>query len=230
MKTLENELKNLLDNGSYTYKIFSSSLLPGIPLKSILGIKLPVLKVFTKELININSKEEIEEFMDSLPHKYLEENIIHGYIISMIKDVDIVFSCLDKFIPYADNWEVTDTIKPNCFKKHVNKLRLKVYEYLKSDHPFTVRFAIVMMLSYLVKDNFNKEDLVMLEKVKSDHYYVKMALAWYYSYLVIFNYDDIIEKIESKSFDPFVHKMTIQKSIDSFRVSNEKKIYLRSLR
>lgn len=230
MKTLKEQLL-LLNKHTEKYQKFVYKLLPGIEESHILGIPIPVLRSFANDLIKNEKRESLFEFICALPHYYLEENLIHAFLISKLtKDIDEIFSLLDRFLPFVDNWEVCDTFGLKIFKKYPNEVRMKMYEYLQSDHPFTVRFAIVTMINYLLKDNFCKQDLIALQEVKSDNYYVKMALAWYYSFALIHNYNDVIGLIETKKLDPFVHRMTIQKAIDSYRITDEQKNYLRSKR
>jgi 3-methyladenine DNA glycosylase AlkD len=221
-----NKLFELQDIG---YGAFHARLNPNIDKDLIIGVRFPDLKKLEKSL----SKDEKEEFISKLPHKYCEENNLHGLIMGSISnDISKTFNYLDIFIPYIDNWATCDTTVSGLkiFKRYPKEVHNKVNEWLKSENPFIVRFGIVILLGYFLNDNFDLEDLKTLSSINSDNYYVNMALAWYFSVALVKQYDSTIKLIEAKSLPKFVHNKSIQKAIESYRISPSSKEYLRSLK
>lgn len=234
MISLYDELLELKkeNNDNDKFLEFSAKLIPNIDKQTIIGIKIPVLRLYAKELYKNNINKCIE-FVNSLPHKYLEENIIHGFLVSLLcSDIHELFDYLDKFLPYVNNWSVTDTINSKMFKKHPELVRDKLKEYLKNEKPFVKRFAIVSYLQYFLDDNFREEDLILISKVDCNDYYVDMAKAWYYSFAFIKKYDITLNMfIDNKlNLTKFVYNKSIQKACESFRIEEEKKKYLKSLK
>lgn len=207
--------------------LFVCKLTPNISVSSILGIKIPVLRKIAKEYKN---DSEVEEFFSSLPHKYLEENIIHGILISELKDYDDCINKLDKFLVYVDNWMVCDTIIPKVFKKNTEKLIKKIKEWSKSKDTYTIRFGIKMLMSFYLDNDFDKEYLNIPASIHSDEYYVKMMLAWFYATSLAKQWDQTIPYIENNKLDVWVHNKTIQKAKESFRITKEQKDYLSTLK
>ena len=232
MITLYEDLIKLKNSDSNKYIDFNAKLIPNIKKESIIGIKIPILRKYAKDLYKINKRLCIE-FINSLPHNYLEENIIHGFLCSLMStSINELFDYLDIFLPYVDNWAVCDTINTKIFKKYPNEVRVKLNEYLKSEKPFVKRFAIVSFLQYYLDDYFNVEDLYMLGSIKSDDYYVNMALAWYFSFAFIKKYDETLKLFVGNELyiDKFVYNKSIQKACESFRIDNDKKEYLKKLK
>ncbi len=223
-----NELvKELLNNEDLKYKEFNSSLLPNVPKNSFIGIRIPVIKKITKDFMK---NHDYESFMKELPHKYFEEYIAHGELISQTKDINKCLEYLDEFLPYVDNWEVCDTLKPKVFKKNLDLVYKRIKKWIKSKDEYTVRFAIVTLLSFYLDDFFKDEINDLVSDVKREEYYINMAIAWYFSYALVKQYDKTIHIFEDKVLDKWVHNKSIQKAIESYRISDEKKTYLRSLK
>ncbi len=209
------------------YKEFQSKLVPNISKESILGVRTPEMREIAKEVFNSSFKDE---FLNDIPHKYYEENIIHMFVVSLIKDFDECINELDKFLKYVDCWPVSDQASPKCFKKNHDKLLPVVKRWISSSHIYTSRFGMrTLMNEYLDKD-FKEEYLELVSNVKGDDYYLKMMQAWYFATALAKQYDSTIKYIENHKLDDWVHKKSIQKAIESFRVSDEHKEYLKTLR
>ena len=207
---------------------FISKTAPNVNIDSILGVKIPDIRNIAKK---IKDEKYIDSFLEELPHKYLEENLLHGILLSIkYTDIDILFLKLDKFLIYADNWMVTDVISPKLFKKYPDKVYNKIKEWINSNNEYMVRFGIVSLLQFYLDDNFKKEELILVKNIKYDSYYVNMAKAWFYSYALIKQWDIAIKFFESKKLDKWIHNKSIQKAIESYRVSDDKKEYLRTLK
>ncbi len=202
------------------YKEFTSKLLPNIPKDSVIGVKIPDIKKYAKEYYK---DDESKLFLKTLPHKYLEENLLHGQLISLNKNFDEVVELLDNFLPYVDNWSVCDTIKPNIVKKYPKEFLKHLKKQIKSKEEYRVRFAIVALLTYYLDDNFTDEINELVLNIKSDKYYINMARAWYFSFALIKQYDKTIYIFENKLLDEWTNNKSIQKARESFRVSTFQK-------
>lgn len=222
-----NIIDELLKINDLEYVSFQSKLIPNINPDTILGVKTPELKRIAKELYKNN---DYEIFLNSLPHKYFEENIIHGLVISELKDYDLCINYIDKFLPYIDNWAVCDQTNPKVFKKHKEEVLIKINEWIKSNEIYKIRFGVKTLMSHFLDDDFNKDYLKLPLTINNDDYYVKMMIAWYYATALAKQYDEAIKIIESNVLDIFIHNKTIQKAIESFRVTDEHKKYLRTLK
>lgn len=216
------------ENQDLKYKDFTSKGIPGID--NMIGVRLPIINKYAKE---INKNPELRNrFMNSLPHKYHEENLLHGFLISLNKDVDSAIEELEKFLPYINNWAVSDTIIPKVFKKHLDYVYSYIEKWIKSDKEYTIRFAVVSLLKFYLDDSkyINKNNK-LVNTIKYDSYYVNMAIAWYYSFALVKQYDSTIEVFEKKKIkNKWIHNKAIQKSIESYRIDNGKKEYLKSLK
>ena len=216
----------LLSQADQKYRDFTLPLIPNVDEKTFIGVRLPVLKKYAKEL----DAKDREGFLDSLPHKYHEENILHAFILSNIKDYDEFIKRVDVFLPYVLNWSVCDTICNKHLHKHLEKLIKEIYVWLKSKEVYRVRYAIKCLMNYYLGDEFKEEHLQKVEEVKLDDYYVKMMVAWYLATGLAKNYDSFIKAIEEKRFDKITHNKAIQKAVESYRVSDEHKNYLKKLK
>ena len=216
----------LLSNQDKKYRDFTLPLLPNIDEKTFIGVRLPIIKKYAKEL----DKESKEEFLNSLPHKYHEENILHAFILSNIKDYDEFIREVDKFLPYVSNWSVCDTICNKHLNKYKDRLIKDVYRWMSSNEIYRVRYAVKCLMNYYLNEDFNEEHIKKATEIKLDDYYVKMMVAWYLATGLAKNYDSFIKAIEEKRFDEFTHNKAIQKAVESYRVSEEHKIYLKTLK
>lgn len=216
----------LLSQADRKYRDFSLPLIPNIDEKTFIGVRLPIIKKYAKEL----SAEEKEVFLKSLPHKYHEENILHAFILSNIKDYDEFIKYVDAFLPYVSNWSTCDTICNKHLYKYLDKFIKEVYSWLKSKEVYRVRYAVKCLMNYYLGDEFKEEYLCKVAEVKLDDYYVKMMVAWYLATGLAKNYDSFVKAIEENRFDTITHNKAIQKAVESFRVSEEHKIYLKTLK
>lgn len=221
---VQKELFNLQDEA---YKKFHSKLIPNVSADLIIGVRTPALRKFAKDF----SKHECaNEFLNSLPHKYYEENNLHGFLIEQIKDYDTLTKRLDEFLPYVDNWATCDLMRPKIFKKNKDRLIEKIDEWIDSDNTYMKRFAIEMLMTFYLDEDFKLEYAQKVATVKSEEYYVNMMIAWYFATALAKQYESIIPFIEGKKLEKWVHNKTIQKAVESYRITNEQKVYLRSLK
>ena len=209
------------------YKEFQAKLVPNIDPDTILGVKTPEMRQIAKDIFN--SKEK-DAFLKDLPHKYYEENLVHFFIISMIKDFDECIREVETFLPYVDCWPVSDQATPRSFKKNHEKLLPYIKKWIKSKHLYISRFGIRMLMNEFLGDEFKDEYAKLVASVKSDEYYLKMMVAWYFATALAKNYDETIKYIEERKMDDWVLKKTIQKAVESYRVTDEHKEYLKSFR
>lgn len=210
------------------YREFSSKLTPTIDTEKVIGIRTPELRKLAREIAKM---PESREFLKILPHFYYEENNLHGFLIEQIKDYEECMEEVEVFLPYIDNWATCDLISPKVFKKHLPELLEKIKEWMASEHTYTIRFGIEMLMRYyLEKDSFSEEYLEMVAAIRSEEYYVNMMIAWYFATALAKQYDATIPYMEQRKLDRWTHNKTIQKAVESYRVSDEQKVYLRSLR
>lgn len=209
------------------YQKFSATLIPNIEASSILGVRIPLLRELAKTLCK---RDDLQVFFDSLPHKYHEENMLHAILLSKIKDYDQAIEKLNEFLPHVTNWAVCDTILVKVLAKNSDRFKLQAAIWLASNHDYMIRFAIISYMKYCLNDNFEVKDLSTIANIQSDEYYVNMARAWYFATALAFHYDETLKLIESKTLDTFTHNKSIQKAKESFRVSDEHKIELNSLK
>ena len=209
------------------YRDFQVPIFPNIDKERMIGVRTPEIKKLAKELFN---KDIAKEFINSLPHHYFDENQLHAFLISLIKDYKECVKEVDNFLPYVDNWGTCDQLSPKVFAKHKEELIEVIYKWLKSKHTYTVRFAIGLLLALYLDDSFKEEYLAVVASIKSAEYYINMMIAWYFATALAKQYKSAIKYIEDKRLDPWVHNKTIQKAVESYRISDEQKLYLKSLK
>ena len=209
------------------YARFSASLIPNIPSETVIGVRAPMLRALAKELWKDSRSGD---FLADLPHEYHEENCLHAYLIGECRDIDTVLSLIDSFLPYVTNWAVCDTMRPRVLSKHRGKLLESIYKWLNSGHDYTVRYAIGMLMLHFLDDDFNEAFPELVLKIESDEYYVNMMRAWYFAEGLARQYDRIFPYISKRRLDGWTHRKAIQKAVESLKISEEKKGYLRSLR
>ena len=207
------------------YRDFHSKIIPNIPYENIIGIRIPILRKFAKEY----AKENTEVFLHSLPHRYYEENNLHMMLIIAIKDYDRCIAEVENFLPYIDNWATCDFPAPACFKNNTDRLLTHIVKWIDSDEPYTIRYGIGMLMRLYLDDNFKDEYLKIVAQVKSEEYYVNMMIAWYMATALAKQWDSTIVYIEEKRLPEWVHKKTIRKAIESYRITDKQKEYLRTL-
>ena len=209
------------------YRDFQAPLFPNIDKERMIGVRTPELKKLAKELFG---SELANKFIETLPHQYFDENQLHAFLISLIKDYKTCLKEVERFLPYIDNWGTCDQLSPKVFAKHKEELVVDIKRWIKSKHTYTVRFAIGVLLQHYLDESFKEEYLELVSKVKSDEYYINMMIAWYFATALAKQYDSTIKYIEDKQLDPWVHNKTIQKAVESYRITNEQKAYLKSLK
>lgn len=209
------------------YRDFQSALVPNIDKELMIGVRTPDMKKIAKDLYN-DGKTQL--FLKSLPHKYYEENLIHMFLISMIKDFDECIKELEIFMPYIDCWPVCDQSSPKVFKKNHEKLLPLIKKWISSNHVYTIRYGIRILMNEFLDDDFKEEYLELVSNIQGEDYYLKMMIAWYFATALAKQYDSSIKYIEKHTLDEWTHKKTIQKALESYRVSDEHKVYLKTLR
>ena len=226
----ENEIiQKLFELQDEKYRNFQSKLIPTINSESIIGVKTPELKTLAKD---ISKGNEIlrNNFLSDVPHRYFEENQLQAFIISDEKDFDKCIDYLENFLPYIDNWATCDQLCPAIFKKNRSKLLPYINKWINSNYTYTIRFAIKLLMQHFLNEDFKPEYLEMVAKVESSEYYINMMRAWYFATSLAKQYESTITVIQEKRLDIWTHNKTIQKAIESFRITPEQKTYLRSLR
>lgn len=223
MNNITDKLFKLQDK---KYQEMQFKIIPNIDNSTIIGVRTPEIKKLAKEVF----KEDYKSFLEELPHKYFDENQLHAFIISEIKDYDECISYINKFLPYIDNWATCDQMSPKVFKKNKDNLLKEIKVWIKSKETYTIRFAIGMLMSYFLDEDFDKKYLELVSKIKSNEYYVNMMIAWYFATALAKQYKDTIIYLENNKLDTWVHNKTIQKAIESYRINNEQKNYLKTLK
>lgn len=218
--------KRLFAECEESYRDFATSLLPTVDPNRIIGVRVPRLRKILREI----NAQELECFLAELPHFYLEENYLHVFWVSQIRDFDTALAEVERFLPYIDNWATCDSLRPVSFAKHREKLLPKIHTWLDSAHPYTVRFAIEVLMVHFLDDAFDQKHLKRVAAIQSEEYYVNMMIAWYFATALAKQYDSTLPYLEDQRLSPWVHAKTIQKAVESFRVSDEHKQHLKSLR
>lgn len=224
MEIITDRLFNMQD---LKYREFSAKLIPNIGIDKIIGVRIPDIRKLAKE---IKDDDYVEVFLKELPHEYQEEYLLHGMILSYYKDIDLLLKELDKFLKYVDNWAVTDIISPKIFKKYPDEVYKYIVKWVNSKNEYKIRFGVVSLLQFYLDNNYKIEILDLVSGIKNESYYVKMAIAWFYSFALIKRYDDTVKLFEDKCLDRWIHNKSIQKAIEGYRISDERKEYLRSLK
>ncbi len=209
------------------YAEFQRKLIPNVAPETIIGVRTPELRKLAKEAAKLPG---IEEYMKVLPHGYYEEYNLHGILIEGIKDYDRCIEELNEFLPYVDNWATCDLVSPKVFKKHLPELIGQIRIWMSSDRPYTIRFGMEALMRHFLDDQFQPEYLELAAGIRSEEYYVNMMTAWFFATALAKQYDKTISYIEEQRLDEWTHNKAIQKAIESYRVSDEQKAYLRTLK
>lgn len=224
IKQIEEELFALQDKG---YKEFQSKLIPNISKSEIIGVRTNLLRELAKRLIE---QESINIFLHDLPHKYFDENQLHIFIVSEIKDFNICILEAERFLPYVNNWATCDMFSPKCFEKNKEQLLPYIYKWTDSSKEYSVRFAIGLLMKYFLAEDFKEGYLNKVVSIKREEYYIKMMQAWYIATALAKNYSQTISILQKSVLDKWTHNRSIQKAVESFRISDEQKTYLKSLK
>ncbi len=220
MNSCQRELFKMQD---LDYRSFHAKLIPQIDPQRIIGIPTPRLRAFAKGFCD-------PSFLTDLPHYYYEENNLHAFIIAQIKDFDTCLLAVDAFLPYVDNWATCDSLRPKAFAKEPGRLLPAIRRWLQSSHPYTVRFAIEMLMCHFLDDCFDPCYPQWVAGVSSSDYYVKMMVAWYFATALAKQYEAVLGYIEHRRLSPWIHQKTIQKAVESHRISPARKIELKKHR
>ena len=226
-KVTEEIRKELMGMQDSKYGDFQVKLIPGKDRSCIIGVRTPQLRKYAKSLVK---REDIMEFLSDLPHRYFDEDQLHAFIVSEMKDYVRCMEEVCRFLPYVDNWATCDQMSPKVFAKHKGELEEKIKEWINDDKTDTIRFGIGMLMQYFLDDDFDPKYPKMVAKIRSDEYYVNMMIAWYFATALAKQYDAVTEYMTGRKLDEWTHKKTIQKCVESYRVSDEHKEFLKSLR
>jgi len=218
------ELSNLQD---LKYRDLQITTIPSVASDRITGVRTPQLRALAKEL---SKREDISLFLEDLPHKLFEEDQLHAFILSGMKDAEECIRLVDKFLPYVDNWATCDQMSPKVFKKNKKLLLEYVNTWIKSDKTYVKRFAIGMLMEHFLDEDFKPSYLSKVAKIRSDEYYVNMMIAWYFATALAKQYDRTLPFIEEQKLDKWTHNKSIQKAVESYRITPEQKEYLKTLR
>ena len=209
------------------YREMQVRIIPSVKPESIIGVRTPALRSLAKQLAE---SKEIEAFLNDLPHAYFEENQLHAFILSGMKDYTRCLQALNRFLPYVDNWATCDQMSPRVFRKHRKELMDSIREWIGSAQPYTVRFGIGMLMEHYLDGDFDPAYPEMAAAIRSEEYYVNMMTAWYFATALAKQYEAVLPYIEQQRLDPWTHNKAIQKAIESYRITPEQKEYLRSLK
>ncbi len=226
MKKVEEKLFSMQDLG---YRDFHSKLMPDYDKERIIGVRTPALRKFAKEFAE---DEDAGAFLAEVPHKYYEENNLHAFLIERkAKDFDTALAMTEDFLPYIDNWATCDSFTPKAFRKDLERLYDRTLKWIQSEHTYTVRYGIVTQLRLFLEDEtFRQEIPELLAHLHREEYYINMAIAWYYSFALIKQFEQTIGLFEEKRLSKWIHNKSLQKAIESYRIDKETKDYLRSLK
>ncbi len=223
-KIIIHELFKLQD---LQYRDFAIKLIPTVNPATVIGVRTPALRSFAKQL---KGTETASVFISNLPHKYYDENQLHAFILSEMKDYGLCIEAVDRFLPWIDNWATCDQLSPKIFKKYLIELPDPVMRWIQSDHCYTVRFAIGMLMKYFLDGAFDLKYPIYISKMRSDEYYINMMIAWYFATALAKQYDHILPFLEQKLLANWTHNKAIQKAVESYRLTNDQKTYLKTLK
>ena len=209
------------------YRNFHAKLMPTVEKESVIGVRVPVLRTYAKKF---GKTEEAKQFLKILPHQYYEENNLHGLLIEQMKDYELCIEELIRFLPYINNWATCDILSVKAVKGHLDSYIKNIYQWLESDYTYTIRFGINMLMRYYLEEEFKIEYPEKVAAIRSEEYYVNMVRAWYFATALAKKYAQVLPFLEEQKMDVWTHNKTIQKAIESYRITPEQKEYLRTLK
>lgn len=221
---IKNELFKMQDE---KYRDFNSKLIPTVDKESMIGVRTPELRKYAKQLVK---REDVGEFLHSVPHKYFDENQLHAFILAEIKDFGVCLEEVKNFLPYIDNWATCDQLSPKVFKKYRKELLTHIKEWINSDKTYTVRFGIGMLMEHFLDEDFDLTYPEMVAEIRSEEYYINMMTAWYFATALAKQYEKVLPFIENRKLDTWTHNKAIQKAVESYRITDEQKTYLKGLK
>lgn len=210
-----------------SYKEFHCKLMPTVDPDTVIGVRTPMLRSLAKQ---VEKEEDIQTFMEQLPHQYYEENNLHGFLIERIKDYDACIQALDKFLPYVDNWATCDLMSPKVFARHLPELLEKIKAWMASEETYTIRFGIEMLMRFYLDEEFLPEYLEMVADIQTEEYYVQMMIAWYFATALAKQPEAALPYIEQNRLSVWIHNKSIQKAVESRRIDDSTKKYLKTLK
>ena len=222
--------KELFEMQDLKYRDFHSKLMPTVDKEKVIGVRIPQLRKYASSFLKLSSREEINEFMHTLPHQYYEEDNLHAFIIEKIKDYEECINALNAFLPYVDNWATCDMMNPKVLKKESERLLEQVKVWLKAKETYVVRFAMGCLMNYYLDEYFTEECANLVAEVQSDEYYIQMMQAWYFATALAKQYDAVLPYLLEHKLSMWVHNKTIQKAVESYRITTEQKEYLKTLK
>lgn len=223
-KVIRGELLALAD---LSYKDFLSKLVPTLDKDVFIGVRMPILRKYAKGVFGSSG---VGEFLSDLPHIYYEENNLHGLLICDFKDFNETVAGLDEFLPYVDNWSTCDMLAPKAFKKKSELLYPEILRWLESEHIYTKRFAMLMLMKHFLDEDFKPEVLDLVSEIRSDEYYINMMVAWFMATALAKQFEATLPYFENFAMEKWTHNKAIQKSVESFCISDETKVYLKTLK
>ena len=224
MNEIQNKLFSLKDE---KYAEFQAKLTPSVEREFFIGVRNPDVRAYAKEIKNT---KQAEDFLNALPHKYYEENMLHTMLLNEEKDFAQCIERVERFLPYIDNWAVCDCLSPKAFKRTKTPLEQKAYEWCQSEHTYTCRFGIKTFMSHFLDNDFKPEQMNLISKIKSDEYYINMMISWYFATALAKQWIDAIKYFEKPCIQKFCHNKSLQKAIESYRITPEQQKYLRTLK
>ena len=227
MRRTDRIITALMDAKDEKYAEFQRRIITSTPPERIIGVRTPALRAMAKEL---SKAADREQFLAELPHKYFEEDQLHSFTVCTEKDFDKCICEVDRFLPYVDNWATCDQLAPKVFAKHRTELLPHIRRWLASEREYTVRFGIEMLMSHFLDDDFSVEYASLVAAVRREEYYVRMMAAWYFATALAKHYEDVLPFITERRLDEWTHNKTIQKAVESYRITAEQKEYLKSLK
>ena len=209
------------------YRDFQSRLIPTMSTDRMIGVRTPELRKFAKEL---GKRPDKDEFLEDLPHRYYDEDQLHAFLLSEMKDYGECFAAVERFLPFVNNWATCDQMSPRVFRKHRTELLKPIRDWLVSEQPYTVRFGVGMLMEHYLDGDFDLAYPEMVARLRSEEYYVNMMIAWYFATALAKQYDAVLPFLEEQRLDVWTHNKAIQKAIESRRITPEQKAYLRGLK
>ena len=209
------------------YALLQAKIIPTVAADRIIGVRTPALRAFAKALYKDRDKED---FLSCTPHQYFDENQLHAFVISLEKDFDKCIAEVDAFLPFIDNWATCDQLSPKAFKREPEKLLQYIQSWIKSDQTYTIRVAIGMLMQHFLDERFEAGYADMVAEVRSEEYYINMMIAWYFATALAKQYERTVPYLEGRRLDGWVHNKAIQKSVESYRITDEQKAYLKTLK
>ena len=219
--------KILFSMADEKYRDFQSKLMPTVPKEKIIGIRTPLLRKFAKEF---SETPQAEEFLKNLPHYYYEENNLHAFLLEFITDYEKAAEKVTEFLPFVDNWATCDSMSPKIFRKHKAELPEQIEKWLLAEDTYSVRFGIKMLMEHFLGEDFRPEYAERVAEIKSEEYYIRMMQAWYFATALAKQYDSVLPFIRERKLEKWTHNKAIQKAVESYRITDEQKAYLRKFK